>query len=169
MKNSESLISIKNSPRQLKRMTAGSNGRFFVLWIFNLQRSFCNQLQKHNQSICTLYLSRCILDSTMSFERSQGSSAKHFKIKAFRFFGFLDGYTTVYVHCELMACHVHTANSRCSRGCQRSYRKRREIDVSRDREEPESESSKKYALSTGAISKKEQEKPVDKSGDAGGK
>ena len=39
MKNSESLISIKNSPRQLKRMAAGSNGRFFVLWIFN-----CNEV-----------------------------------------------------------------------------------------------------------------------------
>ena len=110
-----------------------------------------------------VYLLRCVLDVSMSFDNYSGSS-KRFTIKAFRFFGFLDGYNTVYVHCELMACHVHTANSRCSRGCEQSRRKRREAGVSR--EKPESESSKKYPLSTGPITK--EEKPAEEEKDSGG-
>ena len=108
-----------------------------------------------------VYLLRCVLDMSMSLDNYSASS-KRFTIKASRLFGFLDGYDTVYVHCELMACCVDTANSRCSRGCERSRRKRREAGVSRGG--PESESSKKYTLSTGSIRKEVEEEKTDSGG-----
>ena len=111
----------------------------------------------------SFYLFRCVLDMSMSTSNAS-SHSKHFTIKAFRFFRFLDGYNTVYLHCELMACHVNTANSRCSLGCERNRRKKR---GARDSESPQSESSKKYALSAGPIMNMKSSKPTDNSKSGG--
>jgi len=79
-------------------------------------------------------------------------SFQEFKIKAFRFF---NDYDTVYFHCELLACHRYSPNSRCSQECSISN-KRKKRDVTRDEVEHE-ESTNKVILTQGPLVFKKEE------------
>ena len=52
---------------------------------------------------------RCPQDTTMEYSYSSTQSFQRLKIRTFRFF---NNYDTVYFHCELLACHRNTPNSR---------------------------------------------------------
>ncbi|XP_020618090.1 ZP domain-containing protein-like [Orbicella faveolata] len=84
-------------------------------------------------------------------------SFQEFKIKAFRFF---NDYDTVYFHCELLACHRYSPNSRCGQGCSIAN-KRKKRDVTRDEVEHE-ESTNKVILTQGPlVFKKEEQQSGD--------
>jgi len=92
----------------------------------------------------------CPRDTTMDYSYDPTRNFQQFKIKTFRFF---NDYDTVYFHCELLACHRYSPNSRCSRSCL-SNKKRRRRDVTRGELEHE-ESTSKTVLTGGPIILKE--------------
>ena len=52
---------------------------------------------------------RCPQDTTMDYSYDPTRRFQEFKIRAFRFF---NEYDTVFFHCELLACHRYSPNSR---------------------------------------------------------
>lgn len=87
----------------------------------------------------------CPEDSTLDYSYNPTRYYQQFKIRALRF---RNDYDTVYFHCELLACHRNSPGSRCSKGCIRNKRKRRE--VTRDEVEQE-ESTNKVILTGGPV------------------
>ncbi|RMX46817.1 hypothetical protein pdam_00007662 [Pocillopora damicornis] len=87
----------------------------------------------------------CPKDSTLDYSYDPTRQYQQFKIKTLRFW---NDYGTVYFHCELLACHRNSPNSRCSKGCIKNKRKRR--DVVRDGTEQE-ESTNKVILTGGPV------------------
>lgn len=87
----------------------------------------------------------CPKDSTLDYSYDPTRQYQQFKIKTLRFW---NDYGTVYFHCELLACHRNSPNSRCSKGCIKNKRKRR--DVLRDGTEQE-ESTNKVILTGGPV------------------
>ncbi|PFX27724.1 Oncoprotein-induced transcript 3 protein [Stylophora pistillata] len=69
----------------------------------------------------------CPKDSTLDYSYDPTRQYQQFKIKTLRFW---NDYATVFFHCELLACHRNSPNSRCSKGCVRNKRKRREQEES---------------------------------------
>ena len=67
-----------------------------------------------------------------------------------RAFEFLADYPIVYLHCQVLACHRQTVGSRCSKGCQRYIRKKREL-TTRETETEEQKETQTYVITTGAI------------------
>ncbi|KAL9988076.1 hypothetical protein ACROYT_G002476 [Oculina patagonica] len=103
-----------------------------------------------------IFLQRgCGLDSTLNYSYSI-SSKQRFSIQAFRF---IEDHPVVHLHCEVLACHRNTARSRCLQGCSRN-RGRRD-------EEPGSESTQVYEMSSGPLTfKKKSIGKVDKKAEA---
>lgn len=97
-----------------------------------------------NVIVMFCYQIRCALDSTMVYNYNLYSSAQKFTIKSFRFVR--DNSLLIYIHCQLVACHRSSSNSRCKQGCIQSVaaRKRRDTQQYKD-------TSGKYALSTGPV------------------
>ncbi|XP_078375949.1 uncharacterized protein LOC144659409 isoform X1 [Oculina patagonica] len=100
----------------------------------------------------TIIENGCPRDTTLDYSYDPNRSFQQFKIKTFRFF---DDYDTVYFHCELLACYKYSPNSRCSRGCL-SSKKRKKRDVTRDEIEHE-ESTTKVILTRGPLFIKEKQ------------
>ncbi|XP_022794139.1 uncharacterized protein LOC111332922 isoform X2 [Stylophora pistillata] len=88
----------------------------------------------------------CPQDTTMDYNFDPNRNYQQFKIKAFRFF---NDYDQVYIHCEVLACHRYSSNSRCSRSCL-GNKKRKRRDVTRDEIEHE-ESTTKVTLTQGPL------------------
>lgn len=91
----------------------------------------------------------CPKDLTLDYSYDPTRNYQQFKIRSLRFW---NDYDTVYLHCELLACHRNSIHSRCSKGCVKSMRKKREIR--REGIEHE-ESTKKVILTSGPIVIKE--------------
>nr|XP_058953257.1 uncharacterized protein LOC131780658 [Pocillopora verrucosa] len=87
----------------------------------------------------------CPTDSTLDYSYNPTRHYQQFKIRALRFW---NDYDTVYFHCELLACHHNYPDSRCSKGCIKNKRKRRE--VTRDGGNQE-ESTNKIILTGGPV------------------
>lgn len=88
----------------------------------------------------------CPRDTTLDYSYDPTRSFQQLKIKTFRFF---NDYDTVFIHCELFACHKNSTNSRCSKGCF-SGNKRKRRDVTRDIPERD-ESTAKVILTRGPM------------------
>ncbi|CAH3033062.1 unnamed protein product, partial [Pocillopora meandrina] len=86
----------------------------------------------------------CPTDSTLDYSYNPTRHYQQFKIRAFRFW---NDYDTVYFHCDLLACHRNYPDSRCSKGCIKNKRKRREVTRDGDQEE----STNKVILTGGPI------------------
>jgi len=99
----------------------------------------------------TIIQNGCARDTTLEYSYDPTGSFQQLRIRTFRFF---DSYDTVFIHCELFACHRNSSNSRCSKGCLRNQRKKR--DVTRDNRERE-ESTAKVTLTRGPLLIKEKE------------
>ena len=82
----------------------------------------------------------------MTFSYSP-NHVQRFSIRAFKF---LADHPVVYLHCRVMACHKKTVGSRCSRGCQRFIRKKRDL-TEREIEKPQPKESQSYVLGTGGV------------------
>ena len=82
----------------------------------------------------------------MTFSYSP-NHVQRFSIRAFKF---LADHPVVYLHCQVMACHKKTVGSRCSRGCQRFIRKKRDL-TEREIEKPQPKESQSYVLGTGGV------------------
>ncbi|CAH3042520.1 unnamed protein product [Porites lobata] len=87
----------------------------------------------------------CGRDTTMEYTYNPSGSSQQFKIRSFRFF---NDYDVVYFHCELFACYRYSFNSRCSRGCLSSKRRKRRDAIDEIEHE---ESTSKHILSSGPI------------------
>ena len=104
-------------------------------------------------------------------------NVQRFLIEAFRF---LEGHDTVYLHCELLACHQDSSASRweglypspissrsyvyscfdscrCAQGCSRNNRKKRSSDIERG-----TDGTRTYRVRAGPVK-------LEQRGDAGGK
>ena len=104
-------------------------------------------------------------------------NVQRFSIEAFRF---LEGHDTVYLHCELLACHQDSSASRweglypspissrsyvyscfdscrCAQGCSRNNRKKRSSDIERG-----TDGTRTYRVRAGPVK-------LAQRGDAGGK
>ncbi|XP_073242010.1 ZP domain-containing protein-like [Porites lutea] len=93
----------------------------------------------------TVIQNGCPRDTTMEYTYYPTASSQQFRMRSFKFF---NDYYVVYFHCELLACYRYNYNSRCSRGCLTSKkRKRREIDDKLEHDE----STNKYILTSGPI------------------
>lgn len=68
----------------------------------------------------------CPMDTTLEYDYDDSRNYQRFKFRGFRFFNTYESY---YIHCELLACHSNSLNSRCTQGCLSgsSRRKRREV------------------------------------------
>ncbi|XP_022787102.1 uncharacterized protein LOC111327235 [Stylophora pistillata] len=88
----------------------------------------------------------CPQDTSMEYNFDPRRNYQQFKIRAFRFF---NDYDQVYIHCEVLACHTYSPNSRCSQSCLGS-KKRKRRDVTRDEIEHE-ESTTKVTLTRGPL------------------
>ncbi|CAH3044643.1 unnamed protein product, partial [Porites evermanni] len=106
----------------------------------------------------------CEQDTTMEYTYNPLASSQQLKIRSFRFF---NDYDVVYFHCELLACYRGSSNSRCSRGCLSSKRRKRRGTVEEDIEHEESTST--HILSSGPIMIKETETETEErdEGDTG--
>lgn len=91
----------------------------------------------------------CPRDTTLEYSYNPTGSSQQLKMRTFRFFS---DYDTVFIHCELFACRKNSLNSRCSKGCLNS--KRRKRDVTRDNTVRE-ESTTKVVLTRGPLLLKE--------------
>ncbi|PFX27725.1 Deleted in malignant brain tumors 1 protein [Stylophora pistillata] len=87
----------------------------------------------------------CPKDLTLDYSYDPTQNYQQFKIRTLRFW---NDYDTVYLHCELLACHRNSINSRCSKGCVKSMRKKREIKGDGIEHE---ESTKKVILTSGPV------------------
>ncbi|XP_067017043.1 CUB and sushi domain-containing protein 3-like isoform X1 [Acropora muricata] len=83
----------------------------------------------------------CGRDTTMVYSYNSNRAYQEFRIKVFRFF---NDYSSIYFHCELLACHQSSTNSRCRRGCLPGRRRKK-------RAPDNSESTTKNILSLGPI------------------
>ncbi|XP_074622474.1 uncharacterized protein LOC141880812 isoform X2 [Acropora palmata] len=83
----------------------------------------------------------CGRDATMVYSYNSIRAYQEFRIKVFRFF---NDYNSIYFHCELLACHQSSTNSRCRRGCLPGRRRKK-------RAPDNSESTTKNILSLGPI------------------
>ncbi|XP_044165773.1 uncharacterized protein LOC114963338 isoform X8 [Acropora millepora] len=83
----------------------------------------------------------CGRDTTMVYSYNSNRAYQEFRIKVFRFF---NDYNSIYFHCELLACHQSSTNSRCRRGCLPGRRRKK-------RAPDNSESTTKNILSLGPI------------------
>ncbi|KAJ7383305.1 hypothetical protein OS493_029271 [Desmophyllum pertusum] len=99
----------------------------------------------------------CPRDTTLDYSYDPTRKFQQFKIKTFRFF---NDYDTVYFHCELLACHRYSPNSRCEKSCLNGN-KRKKREVTRDEVEHD-ESTTKITLTQGPVVIKE-------TGQSGGK
>ncbi|KAL9987825.1 hypothetical protein ACROYT_G002193 [Oculina patagonica] len=106
----------------------------------------------------TIIQNGCPRDTTMEYSYNPMRNFQQFKFKTFRFF---DDYATVYLHCEVLACHKYSPNSRCSQGCSNANKRKRR-DVTRDEIEHE-ESTNKYILTQGPLVFKEPQEAGDTS------
>nr|XP_058953254.1 ZP domain-containing protein-like isoform X2 [Pocillopora verrucosa] len=99
----------------------------------------------------------CPTDSTLEYNYSPTRHYQQFKIRTHRFW---NDYDIVYFHCELLACHHNSPDSRCSKGCIKNKRKRRE--VTRDVGDQE-ESTNKIILTGGPVvfEVAKEDKPLD--------
>ncbi|XP_074622583.1 uncharacterized protein LOC141880862 isoform X6 [Acropora palmata] len=88
----------------------------------------------------------CGRDTTMVYSYNSNRPYQEFRMKVFRFF---NDYNAVYLHCELLACHRSSRNSRCQRGCLPGNRRKRRA-VSRDGTE-HLESTTKNTVSRGPL------------------
>lgn len=94
----------------------------------------------------------CSRDTTLDYSYDPTRSFQHLKIKTFRFF---NDYDPIFVHCELFACHKTFTDSRCSKGCLSSDKRKRR-DVTRDHIGLEERTSK-VILTRGPLLMKEKE------------
>ena len=63
----------------------------------------------YHTNVLNIFYYRCPRDTTMDYSFNPLRSYQEFKVKTFRFF---NDYETVYLHCELLACHKYSTNSR---------------------------------------------------------
>jgi len=77
----------------------------------------------------------CGRDTTMIYSYNSNRPYQEFRIKVFRFF---NGYSSIYLHCELLACHRSSINSRCPRGCLPGRRRKRRAVIGDGTEHVES-------------------------------
>ncbi|XP_027042986.1 deleted in malignant brain tumors 1 protein-like [Pocillopora damicornis] len=104
----------------------------------------------------SIILNGCPKDTTMDYNFDPQRNYQQFKIRAFRFF---NDYDQVYIHCEVLACHKYSPNSRCTQSCLGS-KKRKRRDVTRDETEHE-ESTTKVTLTRGPLIFQQDEEPGD--------
>ncbi|XP_066022016.1 deleted in malignant brain tumors 1 protein-like isoform X2 [Pocillopora verrucosa] len=102
----------------------------------------------------SIILNGCPRDTTMEYNFDPQRNYQQFKIRAFRFF---NDYDQVYIHCEVLACHKYSSNSRCTQSCLGS-KKRKRRDVTRDETEHE-ESTTKVTLTRGPLIIQQDEEP----------
>ncbi|XP_015763765.1 PREDICTED: uncharacterized protein LOC107342772 isoform X16 [Acropora digitifera] len=98
----------------------------------------------------------CGRDTTMVYSYNSNRPYQEFRMKVFRFY---NDYNAVYLHCELLACHRSSRNSRCQRGCMPGNRRKRRA-VSRDGTE-HMESTTKNIVSRGPLIFKDEVKQGD--------
>ncbi|XP_067017039.1 uncharacterized protein [Acropora muricata] len=98
----------------------------------------------------------CGRDTTMVYSYNSNRPYQEFRMKVFRFF---NDYNAVYLHCELLACHRSSRNSRCQRGCMPGNRRKRRA-VGRDGTE-HMESTTKNIVSRGPLIFKDEVKQGD--------
>jgi len=110
----------------------------------------------------TIMENGCPRDTTLDYSYDPTRSFQQLKIKTFRFF---NDYDTVFVHCELFACHKTSTNSRCSKGCL-SGNKIKRRDVTRD-DIGREESTSKVILTRGPLLIKEKESQASNREDSG--
>ncbi|XP_066022017.1 uncharacterized protein [Pocillopora verrucosa] len=104
----------------------------------------------------SIILNGCPQDTSMEYNFDPQRNYQQFKIRAFRFF---KDYDQVYIHCEVLACHKYSPNSRCTRSCVGSKNRKRR-DVTRDETEHE-ESTTKVTLTRGPLIFQQDEEPGD--------
>ena len=63
----------------------------------------------YSSNILFILFNRCGRDTTMIYSYNSNRPYQEFRIKVFRFF---NGYSSIYLHCELLACHRSSINSR---------------------------------------------------------
>lgn len=95
----------------------------------------------------------CPSDTTLEHDYDESRNYQRFKIRGFRFF---NNYNSYYMHCELLACHVNSLNSRCTQGCSSGNRRRREV-------EDEISTSESYLITRGPVLMTEQKESADTS------
>lgn len=99
---------------------------------------------------------RCGRHTTMIYSYNSNRPYQEFRIKIFRFF---NGYSSIYLHCELLACHRSSINSRCQRGCLPGRRRKRRAVISDGTEHVES--TTKNIVSRGPLIFKDEVKQGD--------
>ncbi|XP_068694611.1 uncharacterized protein [Montipora foliosa] len=81
----------------------------------------------------TIIQNGCPKDSTMAYSYDPNRPYQEFSMKSFRFF---NDYKAIYFHCQLLACHRSSRNTRCQSGClQDNKRKRRAVTPDAEHEE----------------------------------
>jgi len=98
----------------------------------------------------------CPRDNSLDYSYDPTRSYQQFKMKTFRFF---NDYDTVFFHCELLACHRYSSNSRCKTSCLNN-RKRKRRGVTRDEQE-QKESTTKKVLTGGPLRIREKQEIED--------
>ncbi|XP_067057395.1 uncharacterized protein [Acropora muricata] len=98
----------------------------------------------------------CGRDTTMIYSYNSNRPYQEFRIKVFRFF---NGYSSIYLHCELLACHRSSINSRCQRGCLPGRRRKRRAVIGDGTEHVES--TTKNIVSRGPLIFKDEVKQGD--------
>ncbi|KAK2555530.1 ZP domain-containing protein, partial [Acropora cervicornis] len=98
----------------------------------------------------------CGRDTTMIYSYNSNRPYQEFRIKVFRFF---NGYSSIYLHCELLACHRSSINSSCQRGCLPGRRRKRRAVIGDGTEHVES--TTKNIVSRGPLIFKDEVKQGD--------